>query len=1430
MTKEERLQKVKEKIESGTFELDYEDGFLLNRDEGLFRIYVKKAAYEERLINEDTFDKIVEAAVSPEELDLTEKERSDLWYNIAHYMIYGQQRFGKALIEELLSYANVNEEYQEKIRNLVPELLTNRSIILKNFSTEDETLEEILNYKRYDMIAAYVSDRTWGTLISEEMYQRIKKEFPFDQYPYPELLKTYENRNNQNTNQNKNDVIENLAKKVEILEREMEDILVARGYEKETEESKELDKKIKELNQEILSSMRQIPTLINYNNCWNFAKLNSFMDDEEEEEFHRICFEKNFFDNLMTLRYRNIVSDEDIMNKVYELIDKNIPVPIKLAREIPDKYRTSDRYLNYLIKQGRLDILLSYDSPISTYKPDLIEKELYQEVIRQIILEIQNGNPNYDSYIQYIKDNYDDYPEILQAIINTGRVQKINLRAVGKTEIVHDLVASLIKDNKEVILVDHYDITSPKLMRILLESNRWTDLDYIIFNLDLSDPEIKEILIQYLDNAYIADKLLQRNAESIIKDEELLQYYIKDELFLELLLEKVNHEEALSYFYNHEIFEKIKEALSKKYNLNLSHLEIVEEQLGAEIIRYIDNPNIGQIINLKDETFYKIMDLFPKTQFDMKDLEAAYDSLIQYLFTKENIEDTTIFASFIQALEQKDINRINEIKQKLLLNIHDDFIAKLIKAYNIQNVNTKRDFLNKIIEEYQHGDKATAKQIIHNLTNEYILTKRKEYHNNQYFAQLYKEEYHIFDRMLEAIEEGNSLRLTLLIEKIVPYLNKGFYKDFSKNKKISTELENPKVLLRIVIENIKNPEKREKYLPVLKEITDYYIFRMTEDKHREIELGAELKLPYTLEEKSKENAIIKFVIGNATDFSVHRRELQDIILEELQKQGLDNYTVKKCLDYIKNPSYFDSYSINLIQPYIGIVIKNATKIYKQYKDEIFYDRDYCKLNPDGIEKIASLLDKNYKIRRLYSIPQSQTNMYQILAELNIDVLEKSVFSNPEVYNTLLMIMQKRKLHLLPSELKPLIERCSISDDLSNISGLINFFATILEEEQKRLIAAGKNPNDALSGLTSILIQAETYSSLSSVYSQILGQEDAKLIKSNPGPNSANNKIKNNQRLKEAIEWTIKNFKRQEITIPPFDKNIEISSPKGKKNINVIVGNFTDTSNLTHGERTGACMRIGGVGESLFQFCLKNPNGFHIRFEDPDTHEYISRVSGFRNGNTVFLNELRYSCNPDKYTNEDVVEACKQAANYLIELSKDSTCPIENVVISNQYAMGHTKNTIQNLGVNNIKEGLSGFYSDVDKNAIVLATTATDGTFVPINFDKRNVPTYQPCRPKIRSLSHSPLLINKINRVASIKTILEGTNYEDVSKISFPKGIIYGIVSDDWYIYVDRDKNIIYDYIPIDPRAKEEMVQYIEVIQEMLAKNEIKDDEYGIRYD
>ena len=157
----------------------------------------------------------------------------------------------------------------------------------------------------------------------------------------------------------------------------------------------------------------------------------------------------------------------------------------------------------------------------------------------------------------------------------------------------------------------------------------------------------------------------------------------------------------------------------------------------------------------------------------------------------------------------------------------------------------------------------------------------------------------------------------------------------------------------------------------------------------------------------------------------------------------------------------------------------------------------------------------------------------------------------------------------------------------------------------------------------------------------------------------------------------------------------------------------------------------------------------------------------------------------------------------------------------------------NLGIDNNKEGLSSFYSDINNQGIVLATSSKNKELVPIKFDKTKVPIYKTCRAKPQIIMNMKESINKINRVASIKTLIEYgfEKYENLGQILFDNGIICSIVSDDWYIYVDNDKDIYYDYINIDERAKSELEQYLEMIDELInkidEKKEMDSDVYGL---
>jgi hypothetical protein len=215
------------------------------------------------------------------------------------------------------------------------------------------------------------------------------------------------------------------------------------------------------------------------------------------------------------------------------------------------------------------------------------------------------------------------------------------------------------------------------------------------------------------------------------------------------------------------------------------------------------------------------------------------------------------------------------------------------------------------------------------------------------------------------------------------------------------------------------------------------------------------------------------------------------------------------------------------------------------------------------------------------------------------------------------------------------------------------------------------------------------------------------------------------------------------------------------------------------------MRIGGHADSLFDFCLSNDHGFHIRFSSPDDDGFVSRVSGFRNGNTVFLNELRYSVD-GRYSNEDVREACVKAARLLIEKSKDSPNPIENVVIAPQYVMSGAKTTA--LGVSEIKRGVGHFYTDVKTDsATILATSNPDNSLVPVKLGNGGMKKYPVQRGKVRMYEGEKAL-EHLERIELVDQILSGKPIDEATTKP-KKDIMFCYCGEDWYVTVDSKGNI-----------------------------------------
>ena len=472
-------------------------------------------------------------------------------------------------------------------------------------------------------------------------------------------------------------------------------------------------------------------------------------------------------------------------------------------------------------------------------------------------------------------------------------------------------------------------------------------------------------------------------------------------------------------------------------------------------------------------------------------------------------------------------------------------------------------------------------------------------------------------------------------------------------------------------------------------------------------------------------------------------------------------------------------------------LRNPDKFNKMPEEVKKYMKIFNKLFEKGIGKnIPFSLDLPYNEIKMVLKPYLGVNQDIIrdtLLNLNIDAIKNGVLLNEKIYQSLSKILIKYKFFGFNENMLLEFSDVELSVYGNNIASLINYFPiieSVLEEKMNK----GEIKNITLPAL---LDMADCFAMDSDKLATLFGKDNARLILADPGPNSST--CSKEKRIEKAQKYLKNMYQRTKVSVPPCDENLVLSNGKI---LNVVVGNVTDPMNLTYGERTGSCMRIGGHADSLFDFCLTNDHGFHIRFSNPTDDMFVSRVSGFRNGNTVFLNELRYS-KDSRYSNADIKDCCILVAQLLIKRSQSSSTPIENVVIAPEYVIDEPSIS---LGVPNIKMGVGKFYTDVSAdNSVILASSNSDNSLVPIRLGNFGVYKYQVQRGKIK-MYEGVKGIQYLNRIELIDQLLSGKSI-DKAVIKPKKNIAFCYCGEDWYVFVDTNGKIS-DYVMKNSNRKD----------------------------
>lgn len=552
----------------------------------------------------------------------------------------------------------------------------------------------------------------------------------------------------------------------------------------------------------------------------------------------------------------------------------------------------------------------------------------------------------------------------------------------------------------------------------------------------------------------------------------------------------------------------------------------------------------------------------------------------------------------------------------------------------------------------------------------------------------------------------------------------------------------------------------------------YLIYKKNEFLTRELP-KARRKASLATYEK---NAYIKYYLKNKRLWEIiyhleDKLEENPTLFNKEEKELINNKeALKSIINFHKNPQYHSE------------ELKNV----KQY-NKLFYSILEKSLDRKVKDHLIPNLPIKYEI-----VKTKEKDLVGILTSIRADQLKKTLFEDEEAIKELITFLEKYKILGWCNRYEEIAEKADLSFTTDSIAELINNYPLIIKALKKQ---AEKENKPFSPTLIKIMDEASAFDTYSSKYALLFGKENFRLIKTNPGRFKGS--WTKEKRIAKSLELIKEMYKKDAIPVPSIDKEYTTST---NKNVHVVLGNTTDLINLTLGERTDACMRLGSAGDRLYRYALLDNKGFHICLYHPKTGEFISRLSCFRSGNTVVFNQLRHSVS-SQYSDEELIEIIKQVADELIELTRNSSSPIDNILIDGRYGMEKSNMRSIPLGIDirekakitpyfsqeelkDIDEKI--IYSDVTEYGIVLSSSRPDKKLVPINLSAP-VPKYAPCRSKIK-VYHNRQAQDQVLHYKLLEGVINGAKLDNIDA-TINEGIKTCITGEDWYIAIDQNGKI-----------------------------------------
>ena len=315
-------------------------------------------------------------------------------------------------------------------------------------------------------------------------------------------------------------------------------------------------------------------------------------------------------------------------------------------------------------------------------------------------------------------------------------------------------------------------------------------------------------------------------------------------------------------------------------------------------------------------------------------------------------------------------------------------------------------------------------------------------------------------------------------------------------------------------------------------------------------------------------------------------------------------------------------------------------------------------------------------------------------------------------------------------------------------------------------------------------------------------------------------------IKKAKELVCAAIKRSKSTVPYISGNYG--------NYNYSMYDNMDESILVCGIDTAACFKVDGNDHDFLHYTVLDKNGFVIKITD-NHGNFIGRASGFRNGNSVFINQLRTIYDNggnkvycDENTKKSIIEVFKKACEDIVITSQKNTLEtdkIQHVFVTKSYILHEYDSNVNSDVVHfignypmdhesedwydflkntpNIKD-IKDVAFDTDYGMypiICMASVKQPKEIKPCDIISKDViPVYKRKRNRIivsKEVNHH--IINKINKIKAISCFFTKSDFKMISEID--DSLV--LVGDNWFIIYKNGIIINSCLLDFDEDAKRE---------------------------